>query len=1151
MKEKRRSIANVICFIFVLFFTFACSSLSFAADGDSLEVAKPSEGITLLKNESGEVHGINLNGNSVIIKDSDVSGKVNFFIDGNCNGVVDSGENAVALPDITGETTGTSKDVDVSENVTIYGLYNAVYNGELKISIEATSKISKLKGTYKSHLSGDLVINFKNSNIVDFKGLDYSKCDGDLSVLADNSSFTYFYAINADSSTKSEVGGDVSLNITKFKTGGSMSIIHGAYYADIKGNMTIDYDDEIVDNSVSPSFYGSYYANIDKNVEINCLIGNIGTFYGSLNSFLGGNINIDIGKNANIENSGNVGYLVGINAGGMEQCLSKKVDINIHDLSGKNSNLYGIYGYGSTTNLSSSDSVTVSLKNLKNFNYVYGSQHVSSAGNIKSTLENITANNDVYSSYYASCGGDIEDTVKNVITKRCVYGAWTPSCSGNIKETLTDIKGSYIAGAYGDSNSGGCGKDLEVTMSNCVHYLDNEITVYAAYRLTCGGVATINTTGLNAKYIYLAFGLSTGGGINATSKKDEITSGSQGTYYGTYDCSTGGAASVIIEDAKVENLYAGGVSAMEGSDVLFKDSEIHGQSVYASNTGNGTDTENIKISNVRFSNVKFFSAGENVTTIQNSVGRGTAAEAIIDDDCVLPEKYEIKAGKVYGNGYSSIKYKNNLYIGGHYSLTQSKLNGFDNVYAAGGEFTVEEDVKVKNMSFAVKGNYGDVNSLIISKGKTMEITNSFVENDMDIVLEGTFKANAETLAVGSASTVAWYINGGTSDAIRTEDVKYYPVDVTLPEYAATYVIYGIKKLYNTKDDNNWAKQNDYIQVEVTIDDGFHFVKGTFRGESETSLTDMNYIDRGSIRKYSFNMLDEKTYVDIVCEGNLLGFGNSVIDLLAKAKVIYTEENPLYDFSALVGDTEIEITNYEVAAGSSLPDGLYIKDGKILGEVTSANEGVDVNVIITAETGEKAVVTLKVVVEKADEDIEPINPENKEDEKKDDKNDARKSESGKTSKPVSTIKYGPAKGTKISDSKLIYKVTKVGSKGGKIVGEVEVVGIKNKKSKSVKIAASVTIDGVKYNVTSIGKKAFKGCKKLKKVTIGSNVRTIGASAFAKCKKLKKVTIKSKVLKKVAKGSFKGVKKSCKIKVPKAKKKAYKKMFKKAKCKAKIK
>ena len=166
MKEKRSSIANVICFILVLFFTFACSSLSFAADGDSLEVANPSKGITLLKNADNEVNGINLNGNSVIIKDSDVSGKVNFFIDGNCNGVVDSGENAVALPDITGETTGTSKDVDVSENVTIYGLYNAVYNGELKISIEATSKISKLKGTYKSHLSGDLVINFKNSNIV-------------------------------------------------------------------------------------------------------------------------------------------------------------------------------------------------------------------------------------------------------------------------------------------------------------------------------------------------------------------------------------------------------------------------------------------------------------------------------------------------------------------------------------------------------------------------------------------------------------------------------------------------------------------------------------------------------------------------------------------------------------------------------------------------------------------------------------------------------------------------------------------------------------------------------------------------------------------------------------------------------------------------
>ena len=123
------------------------------------------------------------------------------------------------------------------------------------------------------------------------------------------------------------------------------------------------------------------------------------------------------------------------------------------------------------------------------------------------------------------------------------------------------------------------------------------------------------------------------------------------------------------------------------------------------------------------------------------------------------------------------------------------------------------------------------------------------------------------------------------------------------------------------------------------------------------------------------------------------------------------------------------------------------------------------------------------------------------------------------------------------------------------------------SRTCKIAAKVKISGITYNVVSIGKGAFKNNKKITKVLVGKNVKTIGDSAFAGCKKLKQVScnytalksigkaafkedkklkkfiIKSKKLKKVAKNSFKGVKKSCVIKVPKAKKKAYTTLFRK--------
>ncbi len=80
-----------------------------------------------------------------------------------------------------------------------------------------------------------------------------------------------------------------------------------------------------------------------------------------------------------------------------------------------------------------------------------------------------------------------------------------------------------------------------------------------------------------------------------------------------------------------------------------------------------------------------------------------------------------------------------------------------------------------------------------------------------------------------------------------------------------------------------------------------------------------------------------------------------------------------------------------------------------------------------------------------------------------------------------------------------------------------------------------------NVEIIGDQAFSGCKALKKFTIGAKVVKIGKKAFYKCSALKKITIRSKLLTKDTVGSsaFKGIYKTATIKVPKAVKKDYSK------------
>ncbi len=58
-----------------------------------------------------------------------------------------------------------------------------------------------------------------------------------------------------------------------------------------------------------------------------------------------------------------------------------------------------------------------------------------------------------------------------------------------------------------------------------------------------------------------------------------------------------------------------------------------------------------------------------------------------------------------------------------------------------------------------------------------------------------------------------------------------------------------------------------------------------------------------------------------------------------------------------------------------------------------------------------------------------------------------------------------------------------------------------------VPAAVTAKGKTFKVTGIGAKAFAGCRKLKKVTIGANVTVIGAKAFYGCGRLKKITIRT--------------------------------------------
>lgn len=122
---------------------------------------------------------------------------------------------------------------------------------------------------------------------------------------------------------------------------------------------------------------------------------------------------------------------------------------------------------------------------------------------------------------------------------------------------------------------------------------------------------------------------------------------------------------------------------------------------------------------------------------------------------------------------------------------------------------------------------------------------------------------------------------------------------------------------------------------------------------------------------------------------------------------------------------------------------------------------------------------------------------------------------------------PANGTVFASGILKYMVTKSDAADG----TVTVTELLNKNQTKIVIPETVQKDGITFRVTAIKEKVFQGNKKIKNVTIGANITKIGAKSFFGCKKLKAVVFKGLKAPKAGKQAFAGIKKNCKITVPK--------------------
>lgn len=135
-----------------------------------------------------------------------------------------------------------------------------------------------------------------------------------------------------------------------------------------------------------------------------------------------------------------------------------------------------------------------------------------------------------------------------------------------------------------------------------------------------------------------------------------------------------------------------------------------------------------------------------------------------------------------------------------------------------------------------------------------------------------------------------------------------------------------------------------------------------------------------------------------------------------------------------------------------------------------------------------------------------------------------------------------KGAAFTRGNIKYRVTKAANSSGS-AGQAQMVGTVNGSAKKTVIPPEVTANstGEKFKVVSIAADAFRNNRRVTEVTIGKNVKTIGKNAFNGCKKLKKIKIKTKELKKVGNNAVKGIHKKAVLTVPSAKWKKYRSLF----------
>ena len=925
----------------------ATEAQSDSGTSQSYETADPSKGVSYVKNDLGNTMGINLNGNSAVIRMSENSTSdkvcINIYNDKNRNGKVDDGETAFTLDG--------SADIIYSGGMPIYGLYQQKYDKPMAITVDGVD-IGCVKGIYeslldsesnsrpalklqimnsvqisavvaaeKSQINGDVEVSVGDGcELSSLVAAQTASISGNASVNLNGSSYGVVQILNEGSEIQKDL--DITFKDITFKNGvGSSGASSGCK---VLGNVNFDADGVNTESSSNVSFAVLDGANCsgDLNVTLKNYTGSGWTFYGSKN-------NSYVKRNLDVQILGGSGTFDSI-YGTMQTVVEGTANIQIKDCNCKGA-IFGDYS-----------GVFLSRKNPADGMY---------AADI--SINGCTAGGIVYGQAYAQQVYSLKVDITNVDAAGCnIYGfqSGTTNVMGQTDISISDCKGSLIYGYNGyNSESQKDEEILTVTLKKCIA----SVTLYGVNQGYFGNDCILHTSE-NIFSSYTGFSgitVEKNAVLTSTHENDSSIQDANGdplidscsfAANGYYDITNGitvkGNFTVEMTGVSTNSLTAVGSSYLYGdSKYTIKDSEITGRSsntlTFVDNISRATEnTTTVLIDNTDFSAMSSLS-------FNDRLAEGQTLIMTVKDNCKLPVNYYVTPNKNQ-TGSAVVTVGNDVYYGGI--------------------VTLKEDVTADNIYFGTYANYNSGYATVLIPENVVVTANEniYIPYFAKVLNKGTLTAKAvKNLTSSSESKI--YLNGGTIQAEKKEVEVYYPISLEYNEKAGRVSTSSYETI-SLESDVYYGKNGQTISVYPSYTKGYKLVSVVLKKSSETQSSELAATSGG----YSFDMPDEPITVIVTFAGNQITLKKTAADPCAVLNTTYTADNPLYDLTRLMifNDAAEGTVEYAEDTVYTLPEGLKIEDGKIVGTPSALYEdGKRVDIHVTAKNGTEAVLKFNVIV----------------------------------------------------------------------------------------------------------------------------------------------------------------------------------------------